>query len=59
MKIGETKEQFVWKDGKRVPFKATAIQPKKPEEYNPPDQAEQVPQPQQKPQEAPKAAGSK
>lgn len=55
MKPGETKQQHVWKDGERVSFKATAVKPKKPEEYDPNGQAGQDP----KPQEPSKAAGSK
>ncbi len=58
MKPGQTKQQHVWKDGKRVPFNVTAVKPKKPEEYNQPGQAEPEPG-SQKPQETPKAAGSK
>lgn len=51
MKPGDKKQQFVWKDGKRVPFNVTAVKPKKPEDYDPKEQEEQ--------QETAKAAGSK
>jgi hypothetical protein len=60
MKLGEVKEQFVWVDGKRVPFKVKAVKPKDPKEYDPVDQepesTEQAPKGKPEP---PKATESK
>lgn len=57
MKVGETEKQYVWVDGKRVPFKVTAVKPKNPKDYDPP-QGDQESAKDAKP-EQPKAAESK
>ncbi len=60
MKVGETKQQFVWMDGKRVPFNVTAVKPKDPKDYDPPQAEQESPEPAPKGKlEPPKATESK
>ncbi|WP_197995579.1 hypothetical protein [Gimesia algae] len=53
-------QQYVWVDGKRVPFKARVVKPKDPKDYDPPQAEQELPESAAKgKQEPPKATESK
>ncbi|QDT94265.1 hypothetical protein Pan161_59600 [Gimesia algae] len=60
MKPGDVMQQYVWVDGKRVPFKARVVKPKDPKDYDPPQAEQELPESAAKgKQEPPKATESK